>query len=86
MGAMKRRAIFVESVLPIAAIICTAMGLFSLPLLSDDAWKMAAIFSASGLLLSALGLRFHQMNNRRLLWIVACSALAVFIGAMWMRA
>ena len=69
----------------IFAIVCTITAAISLPMLSDDAWKMAAVLSTIGLLCAAASLRSPKSKDRKLLWVVTFADLAIFTAAICSR-
>jgi hypothetical protein len=71
------------------ALVCTLMGVVIWPLYpldeSEIAWKLAAIFSALGILFGALSLRPSQTQYRKLLWTTTFAAFAEFGYALCVR-
>jgi hypothetical protein len=70
----------------IMAAVSTFMGFFSLLILSDDAWKLAATFSAFGMGLAAATLRICGHGARRIfLWCLFGLSVTFFAFAILAR-
>lgn len=70
----------------IGAAVFTFMGFFSMSLLSTEAWKFSAVFSALGILFAALALRTCGPGPRRIvLYGIAALAGTFFVMAILTR-